>query len=63
MGLWPAGSSVSATFAYLLVVAIGARWTLFLAGAIPAVAGLAGIVLYSRMRTRDAQAMRLSQAG
>jgi hypothetical protein len=40
----------------LLVVAIGARWTLFLAGAIPAVAGLVGIAAYTRVRARDFQA-------
>lgn len=40
----------------LLVVAIGARWTLFLAGAIPAVAGLAGIVAYRRLRALDVRA-------
>jgi MFS family permease len=37
----------------VLVVAIGARWTLFLAGAIPALAGLVGIAAYSRFRERD----------
>jgi len=37
----------------VLVVAIGARWTLFLAGAIPALAGLVGIAAYSRLRERD----------
>ncbi len=41
----------------LLVVAIGARWTLFLAGAIPAVAGLAGIVVYRRLRVLDVRAV------
>jgi MFS family permease len=40
----------------LLVVAIGARWTLFLAGAIPAVAGLAGLAAYNRMRERSVDA-------
>jgi MFS family permease len=34
----------------LLVVAIGARWTLFLAGALPALAGLVGLVVYRRVR-------------
>jgi hypothetical protein len=37
----------------VLVVAIGARWTLFLAGAIPALAGLAGLAAYARLRERD----------
>jgi MFS family permease len=36
-----------------LVAVIGARWTLFLAGAIPAAAGLAGLAVYARMRERD----------
>jgi MFS family permease len=33
----------------LLVVAIGARWTLLLAGALPALAGVIGLVLYRRL--------------
>lgn len=37
----------------LLVAAIGARWTLALAGGIPALAGLAGLAAYARMRARD----------
>ncbi len=40
----------------VLVVAIGARWTLFLAGAIPALAGLAGLAAYTRFRERDVEA-------
>lgn len=36
-----------------LVAVIGARWTLFLAGAIPAAAGLAGLAVYVRLRQRD----------
>lgn len=36
-----------------LVAVIGARWTLLLAGAIPAAAGLAGLAVYSRMRERE----------
>jgi MFS family permease len=40
----------------LLVVAVGARWTLFLAGAIPALAGLAGIAAYRRLRSLDVRA-------
>ena len=40
----------------LLVVALGARWTLFLAGAVPAVAGIVGLVAYARMKQRDVQA-------
>ena len=37
----------------VLVVAIGARWTLFLAGAIPAFAGVVGLAVYSRFRERE----------
>lgn len=37
----------------VLVAAIGARWTLLLAGAIPAAAGLAGLAVYARRRTRE----------
>jgi len=37
----------------VLIVAIGARWTLFLAGALPFVAGLAGLALHSRRRQVD----------
>lgn len=33
-----------------LVAAIGARWTLFFAGALPALAGVAGLVVYRRLR-------------
>ena len=34
----------------LLIVAVGARWTLFVAGALPFVAGLGGLALYARRR-------------
>jgi MFS family permease len=34
----------------LLIAAIGARWTLFLAGAVPAIAGLVGLAVYRRVR-------------
>jgi len=37
----------------ILIAAIGARWTLFLAGAIPAVAGLVGLAVYRRMQARE----------
>jgi len=33
-----------------LVVAFGARWTMFVAGLLPALAGLGGLVLYARSR-------------
>jgi MFS family permease len=36
----------------LLIVAVGARWTLFLAGALPFVAGLGGLALHARRRRR-----------
>lgn len=36
----------------LLVVALGARWTLFLAGVLPAAAGVVGLAVYRRMRER-----------
>jgi MFS family permease len=34
----------------VLIAAIGARWTLLLAGALPAAAGLVGLAVYARMR-------------
>ncbi len=37
----------------LLIPAIGARWILFLAAAVPAIAGLVGLALYRRMRRGD----------
>ena len=37
----------------LLIAAIGARWTLFLAGAVPALAGLVGLAVYRKMRGGD----------
>lgn len=37
----------------LLIAVIGARWTLLVAGAVPAAAGLVGLAAYRRMRTRD----------
>jgi hypothetical protein len=36
----------------LLIVAVGARWTLFVAGALPFVAGLGGLALHARRRRR-----------
>lgn len=41
----------------LLIAAIGARWTLLVAGAAPAAAGLVGLAAYRRLRTRDLQAV------
>src|SRR5206468_12378316 len=41
----------------LLVVAFGARWTMFVAGLLPAFAGLGGLALYARVRApRDVPA-------
>lgn len=37
----------------LLIATIGARWTLLLAGAVPAIAGLVGLAVYRRMRGRE----------
>ena len=37
----------------LLVAAIGARWTLFAAGAVPAAAGPAGLAVHRRLRARE----------
>jgi MFS family permease len=37
-----------------LVAAIGARWTLLLAGGLPALAGAAGLVAYRRMHASEA---------
>ncbi|MFL5933879.1 MAG: hypothetical protein ACJ755_08485, partial [Gaiellaceae bacterium] len=34
----------------LLVVTLGPRWTMFVAGLLPCVAGLAGLVIYARAR-------------
>jgi len=35
----------------LLIAAIGARWTLLLAGTLPAIAGVIGFAAYRRMRS------------
>jgi MFS family permease len=37
----------------LLIAVVGARWTLLIAGAVPAAAGLVGLAAYRRMRARD----------
>lgn len=52
-GLRNGAEMVALVLGGVLVAAIGARWTLFLAGAIPAVAGLLGLALYRRMRARE----------
>ncbi|MEX0849992.1 MAG: MFS transporter [Gaiellaceae bacterium] len=41
----------------LLIAAIGARWTLLIAGAAPAAAGLVGLAAYRRLRARDLPAV------
>ena len=41
----------------LLIAAIGARWTLLVAGAAPAAAGLVGLAAYRRLRARDLPAV------
>ena len=47
----------------VLVVAFGARWTMFVAGLLPALAGLGGLVLYARSRlARDAPAAASAEA-
>jgi MFS family permease len=46
-----------------LVVAFGARWTMFVAGLLPALAGLGGLVLYARSRlAQDAPAAASAEA-
>ena len=37
----------------LLIAAIGARWTLFLAGAVPGDRRLVGLAVYRRMRDAE----------
>jgi len=49
-GLRNGAEMVALLLGGVLVTAIGARWTLFLAGAIPALAGLAGLAAYRRVR-------------
>jgi MFS family permease len=46
-----------------LVVAFGARWTMFVAGLLPALAGLGGLALYARSRLgREAPAAATAEA-
>jgi len=54
-GLRNGAEMVALMLGGLLVAAIGARWTLFVAGAVPAAAGLAGLAAYRRMRVRELQ--------
>ena len=41
----------------LLVVALGARWTMFVAGLLPLLAGLVGLALHARTRSEAAVAL------
>jgi len=52
-GLRNGAEMVALVLGGVLVAAIGARWTLFLAGAVPALAGLVGLAAYRRMRARE----------
>jgi hypothetical protein len=52
-GLRNAAEMVALGGGGILIIAIGARWTLFLAGAIPAAAGLVGLAVYRRMQARE----------
>jgi len=52
-GLRNGAEMVALVLGGVLVAAIGARWTLFVAGAVPAVAGLVGLAAYRRMRARE----------
>jgi MFS family permease len=53
-GLRNGAEMVALLLGGLVLVAIGARWTLFLAGALPALAGLAGLAAYRRRRPGEA---------
>jgi len=55
-GLRNGAEMVALVLGGVLVAAIGARWTLFLAGAVPALAGLVGLAAYRRIRTREVSA-------
>ena len=47
----------------VLVVALGPRWTMFVAGTLPAIAGLVGLALYAQRRVAaDAQAPAPAEA-
>jgi MFS family permease len=52
-GLRNGAEMVALVLGGALVAAIGARWTLLLAGAVPAATGLAGLAVYRRMRSRE----------
>jgi MFS family permease len=52
-GLRNAAEMVALVLGGLLIAAIGARWTLFVAGAVPAAAGLIGLAVYRRMQARQ----------
>ncbi len=52
-GLRNGAEMVALMLGGILVAAIGARWTLFVAGAVPAAAGLVGLAVYRRLRARE----------
>ena len=52
-GLRNGAEMVALVLGGVLVAVIGARWTLFVAGAVPALAGLVGLAAYRRMRARE----------
>jgi len=52
-GLRNAAEMVALVLGGVLVATIGARWTLLLAGALPALAGLVGLAAYRRLRARE----------
>jgi len=52
-GLRNGAEMVALVLGGVFVAAIGARWTLLLAGAVPAAAGFAGLAVYRRIRMRD----------
>jgi MFS family permease len=52
-GLRNGAEMVALLLGGVLVAAIGARWTLLLAGAVPAAAGLVGVAVYRRTKARE----------
>ena len=52
-GLRNGAELVALVLGGLLIAAIGARWTLLLAGAVPAAVGLVGVAAYRKTRPRE----------
>jgi hypothetical protein len=52
-GLRNGAEMVALVLGGVLIATIGARWTLLIAGAVPAAAGLVGLAAYRRMRTGE----------